>query len=247
MARKLSLVFSILVILTLGLGFNTTAVSAASYTIDPSTPGYLYLGSFTTCAPSDVFTISLPENATAYYYFVEFVNGSNVILKEGWVPAGGLTASFPYPTITSGSHEFRVDVHYNLGDGTYKEIYVKWMVTCEPPTPTPTPPPAGFEGCTPGYWRNHLQAWPATGYSTNQDFDTVFGVNYFATDITLGQAIKLGGGGYNVIARHGTAALLSASHSGVNYPYTVAEVIAFVKANNASALEAANELGCPLN
>lgn len=86
-----------------------------------------------------------------------------------------------------------------------------------------------------------------TGYGWNDDFDTTFGVNYFTPDITLGQAIWLGGGGYNIIARHGTAALLSASDPGVNYPYTVAEVIAFVQANNAAPLEMANELGCPLN
>jgi len=111
---------------------------------------------------------------------------------------------------------------------------------------TPPPPPPGGEGCTPGYWRNHFEDWPATGYSPSDDFDTVFGVNYFSTDITLGEAVKLGGGGVKKLARHGTAALLSAAHPDVDYPYTVAEVIAFVQAGDADPLVAANELGCSI-
>lgn len=102
----------------------------------------------------------------------------------------------------------------------------------------------GGEGCTPGYWRNHFEDWPPTGYAPSNDFDATFGVDYFSTNITLGQAVKLGGGGYNKIARHGTAALLSAAHPDVDYPYTVAEVIAFVQAGNVDPLVAANELGC---
>lgn len=108
------------------------------------------------------------------------------------------------------------------------------------------PPPPGGEGCTPGFWRNHLGAWVATGYAPGNDFDTVFGTAYFSPDITLGQAIIAKGGDLNRLARHGTAALLSAAHPGVAYPYTVAEVIALVQAGDADALEMANELGCPL-
>jgi hypothetical protein len=106
------------------------------------------------------------------------------------------------------------------------------------------PPPPGDEGCTPGYWRNHFEDWPPTGYAPSDDFDVTFGVDYFAKDVTLGEAVKLGGGGYNKIARHGTAALLSAAHPDVNYPYTVAEVIAFVQSGDVEALVIANELGC---
>lgn len=106
-------------------------------------------------------------------------------------------------------------------------------------------PPRG-EGCTPGYWRNHLSQWATTGFATGDDFDATFGVNLFNPNITLLQAIKLGGGGVNRLARHGTAALLSAA-SVINYPYTVAQVIALVQAGDADALAAANELPCPLD
>lgn len=101
-------------------------------------------------------------------------------------------------------------------------------------------------GCTPGYWRNHLEDWPATGYAPADIFNTVFGVGYFASDYTLGEAINQGGGGLNVLARHGTAALLSAAHPEVNYPFTVAEVIAKVQAGEVADLEWANELGCTI-
>lgn len=109
-----------------------------------------------------------------------------------------------------------------------------------------TIPPSDFAGCTPGYWRNHMDDWPAAGISPGADFDTTFGVNYFNPDITLAQAITLGGGGVRKIARHGTAGLLSAGHPDVNYPFTQAQVIAFVQAGDVDALAAANELGCTI-
>ena len=105
----------------------------------------------------------------------------------------------------------------------------------------------GDEGCTPGFWRNHLADWAATGFSLGDDFDTTFGVALFSPDITLQTAVNLGGGGVKKLARHGTAAVLSAAHPNVDYPYTVAEVIAFVQAGNVNPLVAANELGCDLS
>jgi hypothetical protein len=118
----------------------------------------------------------------------------------------------------------------------------------------------GDQGCTPGYWRNHADRWE--GVSPADDFDATFGVDLFDPDITLGQAIWLGGGGANALARHATAALLNAyggvpntDGTTVEYPYTVAEVIQMVQdavANDTieatkDLFEAANELGCPLS
>jgi hypothetical protein len=103
-------------------------------------------------------------------------------------------------------------------------------------------------GCSPGYWRNHLERWAETGYAAGDDFDASFGVDLFSPDVTLGQAIELGGGDANELARHGTAALLSASHPGVNYPYAEDAVKALVKQGDPDGrLAAANNLGCPLN
>jgi hypothetical protein len=105
-------------------------------------------------------------------------------------------------------------------------------------------PPSQGEGCTPGYWKNHFEDWAAAGYSPSQKMIDVFGTGFFGNTLTLGEAIGLGGGGINRIARHGVAALLSAAHPDVDYPYTVAQVIAYVQAGKVDALVTANELGC---
>jgi len=113
-------------------------------------------------------------------------------------------------------------------------------------------PSNGGEGCTPGFWKNHLGAWTAP-YDPTDSFNDTFGVVIFAPGYDLGQAIRQGGGGVNKIARHGTAALLSAAHPDVYYPFTPAQVISAVQAaflgdeDAIDALVAANELGCPIN
>jgi len=107
-----------------------------------------------------------------------------------------------------------------------------------------------LDGCTPGYWKNvrmHWCEWDAAGYATDDDFDTVFGTNYFDPDRTLLEALQAGGGGYDALGRHGVAALLSAAHSEVDYGLTVDEVIAAVQAGDKDLLEFYNEQGCPLN
>jgi hypothetical protein len=111
-------------------------------------------------------------------------------------------------------------------------------------------PERGGEGCTPGYWKNttmHYCEWDAAGYSTDDDFDTVFGTNYFNPDRTLLVALSTGGGGYDALGRHAVAALLSASHSDVNYGLTVQEVIDAVRARDKNLLAYYNEMGCPLD
>ena len=109
----------------------------------------------------------------------------------------------------------------------------------------PAPPPPGDAGCTPGFWKNHLEDW--VGVSPSDDFDTTFGVDLFDPDITLEEAVNLGGGGIRKLARHGTAALVNALHPDVAYPLSAAEVIAAVQAGDANTLVAFNELGCTVN
>jgi hypothetical protein len=108
------------------------------------------------------------------------------------------------------------------------------------------------EGCTPGYWRNHYDRW--RGAAAGDDFDTTFGVDMFDPDITLGMAIS-SPQTYGTDAFHAVAALLNAYSAElgpddwgqyVDYPYTVAEVIAKVQAGEFGDLKDANELGCPL-
>jgi hypothetical protein len=113
----------------------------------------------------------------------------------------------------------------------------------------------GGQGCTPGYWKqeHHFDSW--MGYSPGDDFDATFGVDLFNPDITLVEALRLGGGGVNAMARHAVAALLNAANDDVSYDLTEAEVIAAVQAAEASGdfegakdlFEDFNEQGCPLN
>lgn len=113
----------------------------------------------------------------------------------------------------------------------------------------------GNQGCSLGYWKNHLAAWGPTGFTPNADFDTVFGVNAFTPNRTLLQALQAGGGGINNLGRQGVAALLDAAHPGVDFPLTTAQVItlvhdAVINGNVgpvATQLDALANLGCPLN
>lgn len=194
------------------------------------------------------------------------VYGSGELLAEGLtgpdgtVTFSGLPAGLLYkvweeardcweptaPPLGSDFYAWRGGYRYVIGylyAGASATVEFGNVYTCEPPP--------GDEGCTPGYWKNHLDSWPPTGYSPNDDdFDTVFGVDLFDPDITLNDAIRAKGGGDNRLARHGTAALLSAAHPGVDYGLSVAEVITLVQAGDEHAgdtLEYYNELGCPLN
>jgi hypothetical protein len=116
-------------------------------------------------------------------------------------------------------------------------------------------PQVGGEGCTPGYWKNHLDSWAGTGFAPGDDFDATFGVNAFNPNITLLAAANLGGGGLNKLARHAVAALLNAASGDVDYPQSAAGVIAAVAAAInagtyeplATQLDTWNNLGCPIN
>lgn len=124
----------------------------------------------------------------------------------------------------------------------------------------------GDQGCTPGYWKNHPDSWPATGYTTAQTVQSVFGnaatwpaiggaTLLQALDFSSGSSVE---GKAAALVRAAVAALLDAAHPGVDYPRTPASVIADVDAALASqdadtiealknALDADNNLGCPLN
>lgn len=132
--------------------------------------------------------------------------------------------------------------------------------------PLPSEPRGGDQGCTPGYWKNHTGSWAGTGYAPGQTVGSVFsaasGFPSLASE-TLLQALQGGGGpgtlgAAKILLRAGVAALLNASSSGVDYPRSPADVISEVNAalasndrdtmlTLASALDADNNLGCPLN
>lgn len=127
--------------------------------------------------------------------------------------------------------------------------------------PPPPPPPPGDEGCTPGYWKNHLDSWGPTGYTPGQSLTSVFGANALSGSLLDG--LGFGGGpgvtgAKRILLRAAVAALLNAAHPGVAYTQSAASVIASVNAALASgsrdtmlalasSLDRDNNLGCPLN
>jgi hypothetical protein len=124
----------------------------------------------------------------------------------------------------------------------------------------------GDEGCTPGYWKNHTDAWAGTGYAPGQTAGSVFsGAAAFPSLAakTLLQTLQGSGGpglegAAKVLLRAAVAALLNAGSSGVDYSRTTAEILADTNAaltsgnrntmlNLAMELDDDNNLGCPLN
>lgn len=173
-----------------------------------------------------------------------------------------LTIQYPpvseWPVQSNGTAEIHVDIQLEVLDQNgfmVGEIGLgpghDWDVFCL--TPPPPPPPSGGQGCTPGYWKNHLTAWADTGYAPGDSFDSTFGVTSTGNP-TLQKAINTGGGGEEALFRHATAALLNAASPGVDYDFTVAQVIQMVQSAYSSGdfesvknqFEVANEKGCSL-
>jgi hypothetical protein len=93
-----------------------------------------------------------------------------------------------------------------------------------------TPICSGGEGLTPGYWKqpHHFDDW--TGFTPNQSYNAVFGVNDpDGASLTLLDALSRGGGGYKALGRHAVAALLNAAHANISFAYSVPQVISWVQ------------------
>lgn len=131
----------------------------------------------------------------------------------------------------------------------------------------------GNEGCTLGYWKNHTDNWyedPTHPISTDTLLNSAQ-VGFVTTSefagTTLLEALSLPGGpgllgAERILLRQAAAAWLNAAHEDVGYPYRrfsdpyniVATVNAAIASGSraqmlevASELDAANNLGCPLN
>jgi hypothetical protein len=90
----------------------------------------------------------------------------------------------------------------------------------------------GYEGCTPGYWKNHPENWEE---STPDDLLSQLGIPtkpgwlFHASiagygDWTLMEALNAQGGtdlngAAEILIRAGAAAWLNAAHEGLGYPY----------------------------
>ena len=119
-----------------------------------------------------------------------------------------------------------------------------------PPFECDDPPGGDGQGCTPGFWKNHLDAWEV--YSPDDVFDDVFGVSAFGS-LTLLEVASQGGGDLEALGRHAVAALLNSTFSEIDYDLSTAEVLDATKyaIDNDSGIEDLkdvfeefNEQGC---
>ena len=171
-------------------------------------------------------------------------------------------------TMTCTGHgTARKGQYANLGTVTGKDPEGKQVTDSDPSHYFGIePPPTGDQGCTPGYWKNHEDSWPASGYSTSQKVQSAFAeasrYSAFGSARLLNALSFQGGstveGGVGNLLRAATASLLNAAHPGVDFPRTAAGIIGDVNAalasgnrdrmiDLASNLDKDNNLGCPLN
>lgn len=129
----------------------------------------------------------------------------------------------------------------------------------------------GNQGCTPGYWKNHTDAWQEAAPTDLMSSIYQKSAGTSVGDVTLVDALGLPGGAgvegaERILARASVAAYLNAAHDGVGYPWrrgavglagrpplrrTVNQAYASgdrdVMLDLASRLDADNNLGCPLS
>lgn len=254
---------SVVLMLLAGFAFLTTNVAPASantgidiekYTngVDADTPEeapilqvgdavvWTYVVTNTGFGPGRGLTITVTDD-----------QGVDVVCYIDYLDVGQSTTCYGYGTAEAG-------LYVNVGCVEGVDVRGGTVSDCDPShyygenPPPPPPPSGGTQGCTPGYWKqeHHFDSW--VGYSPNDSFSAVFGVNYSGT---LAQAAGAKGGGANALARHAVAALLNSTNGGVDYKYSTQDVINMVQAAFASGdfngtkdlFEAQNELGCPLN
>lgn len=194
----------------------------------------------------------------------------NVTLQPG--ASYQLAVSYPPASqwpVYSGSNSIRelhVDVQLEVYEvGMYTVLIgpigygQDWDIFCHGDFPPPS-----YEGCTPGYWKNHLDSWGTV--SPTAKVSSVFSGTYLNSTLgnaTLLQALKFRGGstlagGQEIMLRAAVAAYLNASHANVDYPLSVQQVVDQVNIalntsdrsyviETASQLDSFNNLGCPLN
>jgi hypothetical protein len=168
--------------------------------------------------------------------------------------------NFPI-TIPAGATSLTVRL---LSQGGDQPASLTWIAGTLAVDEVPPPPP-GSQGCTPGYWKNHLGSWAVTGYSPSQALSSVFSPTGLGTlgSSTLHQALSFGGGSTitakkQILLRAAVASLLNAAHPGVAFGSTPAQVVSAVNAalesnnkdtivNLATVLDRRNNGGCKLN
>ena len=172
-------------------------------TNDPREPG-------TPLGPSAEAEFSLPDAPTLINDTIN-VNDTN-----------GLSWPFSDSGSQSYARTFTCDEDAGTHDNT-ATIVETGQSDSATVTVTCTPPPQGNQGCTPGFWKNHPEAFGGTGVSQSSALSSV-GFNVSPT-LTFQKALELKGGGLNALLRHAAAAYLNAASPSVDYALSAGQVV----------------------
>ena len=186
-------------------------------------------------------------------------DGDDVILSEtggdavSWLWSSNGAATFNDATLQNPTASGAVD-------GEIFTVVITDINGCKSTcTTTVIVEPCADEGCTLGYWKNHTDRW-CESYRTCDLFGAVF-VNAppNLANLTLLEALNLGGGGINNLARQAVAALLNACSDEVDYAGYSDDPQLVINAVNAAfrtggkepgmlayQLDVLNNSGCPL-
>jgi hypothetical protein len=176
---------------------------------------------------------------------VVFQHGSSEAARQGqlFLFAGGSKAALPDRVTVGGNADLVNTLDASSGDSFDGDVHTVDLPAGASSTAVQVASVVSTvpTGCGPGYWKNHTDAWPPTGFSPSQHALTVFpAVPNALGNQTLLAALDGGGGkgtlgAAQILLRSAVAALLDAAHPSLAYPRTVAQVIADVNAAFASA------------
>jgi hypothetical protein len=205
--------------------------------------------------------VDLPNGSGFYPVDVTLNAGDTYNLSVAYPPA----STWPVYSQSNPTRELHVDVQleivqngFFIGSLGYGQ---DWDVFCQG-----TPPPPVFQGCTPGYYKNHVNSVSWAGIDPNKKVNTLFSGAYLDTTLgnsTLLEALSFKGGStivgkQEILLRAGVAAYINASHPTVDYPLDPGQVVTLVNlalnstdkafiTSTASQLDSFNNLVCPLN
>jgi hypothetical protein len=227
--RVKSLVLILAVVLVMAVAGPAAAADfAATITITGDTE--IQVGESTTLTA----TWMTNKDVTRYEWSVDGV-GQGVVTMTG---AQSGAPTFPFDGTAPGNYviSFRIwhHVQYVPSNGNN---WIGWDATASV-TITVTAA-AAYEGLSHGYWKNHTEDW--TVYSPSATLESVFDIpdTLGLDSYTLDQALDFTGGNTveekaQILLRNAVASLLNAAHPNIDYPLSLAEVIAEVNAALAS-------------
>ncbi|NJW53892.1 T9SS type A sorting domain-containing protein [Salinimicrobium oceani] len=166
--------------------------------------------------------LAVCSNDTSDYNLFSELTGSPQTGGSWTAPGGGeFDGSFNASSDAEGTYTYTVD---SDGEGPCLADSANVVVTVENCIVD--------QGCTPGYWKNHLDAWAAAGVDPMADFFVFFditnkrgldaydpnGGNFTLLD-AISSEVKTSdnNGWFAELARHAVAAYLNAAHPGVGY------------------------------